>query len=184
MLKPSAIIFYALTIMLALSTCTEPKNESNKKPENAITCDDSKCYGTYIGPEFVDRSDVAHQFSNKMSSSVGDKLKELYDRRKYAQDDFSKIEMTTAGMGTGKVEYMLIIPLKQVASKCEAYTSFDHVGGWNHKPELEKRKEQLKPALLQGDELYISDKKTTKEGLQEYWIQWRNNEKQLDCKKQ
>ncbi len=118
-----------------------------------------------------------------MSAAVGDKLKELYDKEQYSKVDFSAITMSTEGMGSGEVTYYLKIPFLRVNSKCEAYTSFDHVGGWNHAPELQKRKKQLAPALMTGDELDISDLKRTKENLQEYWIQWRNKEKSKPCSK-
>ncbi|WP_296347749.1 hypothetical protein [Winogradskyella sp.] len=61
------------------------------------------------------------------------------------------------------------------------HISFDHVGGWNHKPELIKRKAQLQNALIKGHHLCISKLKTTKEGLQEYWIQWQNKITQSEC---
>lgn len=148
---------------------------------NKIICTDESCYGTYSGPEFVNGSDIAHQFSNKMSAAVGDNLKRLYDLKKYSKVDFAKIEMTTQGMGSGKVEYKLIVPMMSVEEKCLAYTSFDHVGGWNHIPELQNRIDQLKPVLIHGEKLNISDLKRTNEGLQEYWIQWKNKDKQKDC---
>jgi hypothetical protein len=148
---------------------------------SAIDCDDSKCQGKYEGPEFVNGSDIAHQFSNKMSHEVGNKLKELYNNKQYRKVDFNNIDMTTKGMGSGKVTYELTIPFMPVETKCEAYTSFDHCGGWNHTPELERRKKELQSAVLKGKQLYISLLKTTPEGLQEYWIQWQNKTIQADC---
>lgn len=155
--------------------------EPSVSNDDNITCTDQQCHGVYIGKEFINGSDIAHQYSNKMSTAVGDQLKILYDSKKYSRVDFDKIVMTTEGMGSGRVEYYLEIPFIQVQTKCEAYTSFDHVGGWNHKPELSKRKTQLASALLPGDQLNLSKLKTTPEGLQEYWIQWRNKDKQKDC---
>tara|TARA_B100001063_G_C16774420_1_gene564002 strand:+ start:1403 stop:2323 length:921 start_codon:yes stop_codon:yes gene_type:complete len=152
-----------------------------QKKNNTITCTDNNCQGTYQGKEFINGSDVAHQFSNTMSAKVGDQLKALYKAGKYSKVDFSKIEMTTKGMGSGTVTYYLKIPFVRVAKKCDAYTSFDHVGGWNHTPALSQRKEQLKGALMNGQKLDISDLKTTKEGLQEYWIQWKNKITQAEC---
>ena len=84
-------------------------------------------------------------------------------------------------MGTGNVKYKLKIPFIRVHSKCDSYTSFDHVGGWNHRPELKNRIKQLETALLKGDSLHISELKRTNEGLQEYWIQWRNKDIQSVC---
>jgi len=173
-------------LILSLCSCLESNKSSVEKNENIgndVKCAASDCNGKYIGPEFINRSDVAHQFSNTMSAAVGDKLKELYDQGNYSKVDFSKIEMSTKGMGSGEVEYFLKIPFSSVATKCEAYTSFDHVGGWRHTPALKQRKEQLKNALLPGDELNISELKTTKEGLEEHWIQWRNKDKQKECVK-
>jgi hypothetical protein len=34
---------------------------------------------------------------------------------------------------------------------------------------------------LKGEELDISKLKQTPEGLQEYWIQWKNKTKQKEC---
>lgn len=117
-----------------------------------------------------------------MSVAVGDKLKELFNKGDYAKVDFNNIEMTTQGMGSGNVVYYLKIPFKRVKEKCDAYTSFDHVGGWNHRPALSARKRQLQKALMPGHKLYISDLKTTPEGLQEHWIQWKNKVTQSMCK--
>lgn len=52
---------------------------------NKINCSESGCSGTYLGPEFVNGDDVAHQFSNAMSAQVGDKLKELYTKGIWAK---------------------------------------------------------------------------------------------------
>lgn len=152
-----------------------------KKEE--ISCNDTSCVGVYIGPEFINGDDIAHQFSNKICTEVGDQLKDLYLKGIYSKVDFSNISMTTEGMGTGEVSYQIEIPFIRVQSRCEAYTSFDHVGGWNHTPELEARKKQLRSALMIGDELDISSLKSTPEGLEEYWIQWRNKDVQADCEK-
>ena len=141
--------------------------------DSEIVCDDGGCIGTYTGAEFIEGSDVAHQFSNKMSNIVGDKLKELFDKKIYSKVDLHNIKMSTLGMGTGTVTYHLEIPFTRVDKRCDSYTSFDHVGGWNHKPALEARKRQLNSVLLEGEKLDISDLIKTKEGLQEYWIQWK-----------
>ena len=150
-------------------------------PNHQIHCDDNSCYGSYEGPEFVKGSDVAHQFSNHMSWAVGDRLKDLYRAGDYAMVDFDGIEMSTEGMGSGRVIYYLKIPFKRVEEACEAYTSFDHVGGWNHSPALAARKRQLQKALMPGQQLLISDLKSSPEGLQEHWIQWRNGKVQAHC---
>lgn len=178
------LLIYIYFISLFQTSCrTENKinNELETLEKNGIECTEKGCNGKYIGSEFIDGKDIAHQFSNKMSNSVGNKLKALYLEKKYKVVDFSAIEMKTQGMGSGKVIYTLFIPFKSVKSKCEAYTSFDHVGGWNHKPALERRKDELQNVTLKGHELNISKLKKTPEGLQEYWIQWKNKEIQSDC---
>lgn len=146
-----------------------------------VTCTDGGCEGSYTGPEFVDGSDIAHQFSNTMSHHVGKQLKAMYKSGKYAKVDLNAISMSTLGMGSGTVTYKLKVPFKEVPNKCDAYTSFDHVGGWNHTPALNARKSQLVKALLPGEKLDISMLKTTPEGLQEYWIQWKNKVVQAEC---
>ena len=153
----------------------------SSKESDIITTSDTGCYGTYRGAEFINGSDVAHQFSNKMCSVVGDHLKKLYNEGKYSKVDFLQIEMTTKGMGSGTVAYYLHIPFVRVKAKCDAYTSFDHVGGWNHTPALATRKRQLSAALMKGEKLDISPLIITKEGLQEYWFQWKNKVTQASC---
>lgn len=168
-------------VYLLLSCPQESTKIFNVPKDSKVSCTSSNCHGTYAGPEFIERSDVAHQFSNTMSAVVGDQLKELYRKGLYSQVDFKNIIMTTKGMGSGEVTYYLCIPFTQVQDKCEAYTSFDHVGGWNHSPALEQRKNKLNGLLLKNQELYISDLKKTPEGPEEYWIQWRHKEVQKGC---
>ncbi len=146
-----------------------------------LKCTEKGCTGRYKGPEFIDGSDIAHQFSNKMSAAVGDALKEQYKEGNYVKVDFDQIQMSTKGMGSGKVTYSLSIPFVSVPNKCDAYTSFDHVGGWNHTPALERRKEELSGVLMKGHQLDISALKTTPEGLEEHWIQWKNKVVQAEC---
>lgn len=173
-LKQSAIIISHLLSVFLFLGLTD-KND-------LIECSNNECFGQYKGAEFIDGSDIAHQFSNTMSARVGDQLKELFKKGQYSKVDFDNIIMTTKGMGSGKVIYYLNIPFKRVDTKCEAYTSFDHVGGWNHKPELNARKKQLKNALMDNQILDISNLKMTPEGLQEHWIQWKNKLTQSMCK--
>jgi len=180
-------IDYALFLIVCmfLSNCKESLELKDAIVLNArkykIVCSNDFCHGKYSGAEFIGKSDVAHQLSNEMSAVVGDKLKELYVQNNYVIVDFINIKMSTKGMGSGFVEYQLKIPFKKVSKKCDAYTSFDHVGGWNHSPELKSRINQLKGVLLKGEKLHISELKKTNEGLQEYWIQWKNKNFQSDC---
>ncbi len=173
------LVLFAITIVSTLF-CTS-KNKTTLQNDYQINCSENGCEGTYKGPEFVDGADIAHQFSNKMAGRVGDKLKELYDQEHYCKVAFSNISMSTAGMGSGKVVYSLEIPFVEVDEKCQAYTSFDHVGGWNHAPALIRRKAELRALLMKGHSLDISALKTTPEGLQEYWIQWKNKRTQAVC---
>jgi hypothetical protein len=154
---------------------------TEKNVGSPIVCNEKGCAGSYSGAEFINGSDVAHQFSNEMSGMVGDQLKVLYKKGLYSIVDISKIIMSTKGMGSGTVVYELNIPFKRVQQKCDAFTSFDHVGGWDHSPALSARKKQLQSALMKGESLDISNLKTTPEGLQEYWIQWKNKKVQADC---
>ncbi|WP_203257513.1 hypothetical protein [Hyunsoonleella ulvae] len=172
------------TFSEASMTHNKPEDYNNllSKDKAEIICSDTNCEGQYHGPEFIDGSDIAHQFSNKMSNAVGDKLKELYKKGDYSKVDFPNITMSTEGMSSGIVTYKLSIPFITVEEKCDAYTSFDHVGGWNHKPAMSRRKAELNKALMKGHALNISDLKVTPEGLQEYWIQWKNKIVQFDCK--
>ena len=72
-----------ITTLLALSGCKNPNPASNSpKIRNEIACNNNRCEGTYKGKEFINGSDIAHQFSNKMSAAVGDKLKQLYTEHK------------------------------------------------------------------------------------------------------
>lgn len=176
--------FVLLLISLCFFGCTQnesPTKQSQQKQNIPIVCDDNGCSGTYHGSEFIRGSDVAHQFSNDMSEKVGNQLKALYKNGNYSKVDFSNIVMTTEGMGSGKVIYSLSIPFERVEQACDAYTSFDHVGGWNHTPALVARKKQLQPALMKGEKLDVSNLKITPEGLQEYWIQWKNKHVQAGC---
>ncbi|SFT39346.1 hypothetical protein SAMN05216474_0307 [Lishizhenia tianjinensis] len=146
-----------------------------------VDCNQDSCYGYYQGPEFIKGDDIAHQFSNTMSAKVGDQLKKLYKEKNYVKVDFNSLKMSTVGMGSGKVTYKLTIPFIKVSDSCAARTSFDHSGGWNHAPALSARKKQLQKALLPGENLDISPLTKTPEGLQEYWIQWRNKTTQAAC---
>lgn len=151
------------------------------EPETQVSCTEKGCDGFYRGPEFLKGEDIAHQFSNRMSGEVGQQLKVLYTEKKYRKVDLKQIRMSTVGMGSGFVIYRLKIPFIEVTDSCEAYTSFDHCGGWNHKPAIDQRIEGLNTLLLPGEKLDISPLKRTKEGLQEYWIQWKNKDLQHFC---
>lgn len=172
---------YKILFLLSCLLISNCESDVKTFSQNGITCNDNSCYGTYTGPEFINGDDIAHQFSNHMAPAVGDQLKELYASGNYSKVDLNNIKMTTQGMGTGTVTYYLNIPFVAVKNACDAYTSFDHCGGWNHAPALERRKKELAHVTMTGHYLDISDLKTTPEGLQEYWIQWKNKVTQASC---
>jgi len=178
------LLITLLLLNLFFISCKKLKEDisTNTTKENNIICTKKACQGTYKGKEFINGDDIAHQFSNTMSAKVGDQLKALYKSGDYSKVDLANIKMITEDMGSGNVTYTLSIPFMAVNQKCEAYTAFDHVGGWNHAPALSQRKAQLKNVLMKDHQLNISDLKTTAEGLQEYWIQWQHKVVQAECK--
>ncbi len=162
------------------------ENVKDYKVTCYVNCSDSSCVGVYEGPEFIGIIDTAHRLSNLVSNKVGLKLKDLYKKKRYSRVDFNKIEVTTEGMGDDVigVKYSVKIPFVQVSKPCDATTSFDHSGGWNHTPDLEKRKTDLlnpEKGIVLCNRLEISPLIKTKENLQEYWIQWRNTSFQSSC---
>lgn len=195
------IIFFLSSLSILFSCVSKSEKLKEKDSEqivnniiqvdtNNITVTNSKCYGIYKGVEFnsdKEKSDVAHQFSNSMCKLVGDQLKKLYKEGNFSKVDFDHIIMTTEGMNDGDnyVEYYLEIPFTRVENKCQAATAFDHSGGWNHYPAISIRKKALlkkgRTTSMDGN-LDISRIKTTKEGLQEFWIQWKHKDLQSACK--
>jgi len=156
-------------------------------------CNDAGCSGTYKGPEFDNNGDVAHQYSNTMANAVGIKLKELYDAGTYVKVNMEAITMSATSVHNGEnsnpTVVTITIPFIKVTDKCEAYTSFDHVGGWGHTPALERRKTELKSLLIPGETFDISKEKSTNPNspnfpdgsLNEYWIQWKEKTRQSNC---
>ena len=182
---------WCIFILLFFVSCSthnvekKKKNAPNLKVEKVTSppvCTDEKCSGRYEGVEFnsSEKSDIAHQYSNIMSTAVGNQLKKLYKEGNYSKVDFDHIVMTTKGMNDGDnyVVYELEIPFVRVRKE-EAMTAFDHSGGWNHYPAITERKK----VLLESDrstvvdsKLDVSELKKTKEGLQEFWIQWKHKD--------
>ena len=195
MKKHVFVVSFLLFLGVILFSCINDKNQKNAHQKAIISisespvCADTKCTGKYTGVEFNDqqeKNDIAHQYSNIMSKAVGDQLKKLYLQGKYSKVDFDHIVMKTTGMGQGnnQVVYEIEIPFIEVENKCEAMTGFDHSGGWSHPPDLEGRKEDLlngKTNIVLNKALDISTLKTTPEGLQEYWIQWKHRDYQKEC---
>jgi hypothetical protein len=181
----------ALTLSaLLIFSCSNPKKEvknTKTKPEKnlVIVCNDSFCKVNYSGPEFTIHKgeiiDTAHRMSNLISGEVGKKLKSLFDNKKYAKVDLKKIRMTSIDMDNlGSVKLEIFIPFKRVQNLCEARTGFDHSGGWDHDPAIEKRKKQLL-GIAVCEQLEISSLIKTPENFQEYWIQWKHKEFQANC---
>ena len=156
-------------------------------------CNNAGCSGTYSGPEFQNGIDVAHKYSNIMANAVGMKLKQLYDSGTYVKVDLDNIKMSATSVNNGEnsnpTVVKITIPFVKVSDKCDAYTSFDHVGGWGHTPELGRRKSELSSALIPGETFDISQEKNTNlrspnfpdGSLNEYWIQWKEKTRQSDC---
>ena len=168
------VVFLVASILLACS---------NDEYESTISCNEEGCTGMYVGPEFDNskpngKKDIAHQFSNKISDRVGNELKKLYTQHKYSKVDLENISMSTQDMnGTGNVTYKIHIPFVQVSDSCDAFTAFDHRGGWNHAiKERGVRKE-----FVNKKDVQLIEKKT-KEGLQEFWIQFKHKDYQSGCK--
>jgi hypothetical protein len=186
------IMFYLLYFTL-LYSCTGYEKENmkpnrtkliNKKPYQ-LFCNESFCKVTYNGPEFVTLKgeiiDTAHRMSNLISGEVGRQLKSLFDKKKYTKVDLKKIRMTSFDMDNlGSVKLEIFIPFKGVKKPCEASTSFDHSGGWDHDPEIEERKKKLLRIAV-CEELEISPLIRTPENFQEYWIQWKHKDFQANC---
>ena len=176
---------------LLLFSCTDNKEDKIKKQNREIkkdliiVCTDSFCSVNYSGPEFTIHKgeiiDTAHRMSNLISGEVGKKLKSLFDKKKYAKVDLKNIRMTSIDMDNlGSVKLEIFIPFKRVKNPCEASTSFDHSGGWDHGPEIEKRKKELS-GIAVCEKLEISPLIRTPENFQEYWIQWKHKDFQANC---
>lgn len=179
---PQSLLHLVILSMLTLVSSAALSQSTQPQRPGIFKCSADLCKGSYQGPEFNHHGDIAHQFSNTVADRVGRYLKELYNAGHYSKVDFARVKMETLGMDNkGEVLYRLEIPLIRVQSPCEAFTSFDHVGGWGHAPELAKRKRELASALLIGDQLQVSTLMKTPEGLEEYWIQWRNRIVQAQC---
>ena len=182
----SALTLSALLIFSCSSPKKEVKNTKTKPEKNlVIVCNDSFCKVNYSGPEFTIHKgeiiDTAHRMSNLISGEVGKKLKILFNNKKYAKVDLKKIRMTSIDMDNlGSVKLEIFIPFKRVQNLCEARTGFDHSGGWDHDPEIEKRKKQLL-GIAVCEQLEISSLIKTPENFQEYWIQWKHKEFQENC---
>lgn len=155
-------------------------------PYTTVKIDSGRFSGTYDGPNFGPglKSDYGHQLCNVACYVIGDKLKELYKNGDYKKVNFDGIRMMTSGMAmdSSPVQFNLYIPFISVTSKCDAYTSFDHAGGWGHSnTKLQTRLNELNSELLPGDSFDVSDLIESYEGLKEYWIQWRNKTTQKEC---
>lgn len=162
--------------------CQPPSFNGVNDDRVEIQCSEDKCTGTYRGSkkEFVEN--MSYKISNSISIRVGQELKDFFKAGLYKKVDLNHISMTSHASGPDLIEYKIIIPFVIVKGKCDAYTSFDHVGNWKKLPALDQRKKALETVLLPGQSLDISELKKTKDGYQEYWIQWKNRELQAGCK--
>lgn len=178
-----------------------------KEGAEAPICSSSGCSGKYTGPQFVRKSDggcddIAHQYSNVITKAVAAKLKELYDSGTYSKVNLAGITMTTSsvvyGCNFNQTTYTVNIPFVQVQNKCDARTGFAHVGGWGWEtdqlntrlvqlyddskvdPNDPNNKIRTNPVVGTINDMEY-EKKTTPEGLVEYWIQWKHSSRQSDC---
>lgn len=184
------ILLFSLTFLVLFSCKEKSKDEKITKKLNRektinIICNDSFCKVNYNGPEFVINDtgiiDTAHRMSNLISGEVGKKLKQLFDEKKYSKVDLEKIRMSSIDMDNlGSVKLEIFIPFKRVKKKCHAATAFDHSGGWDHAPEIEKRIKNLSEIAV-CKKLEVSQLIKTPENFQEYWIQWKQETRQADC---
>ena len=164
-------------------------------------CDSSGCKGKYSGIEFKNGIDIAHQYSNIITKAVAAKLKELYSQGDYSKVDLQNIKMTTKGCtmsnpGSPNCVYTVDIPFVKVTNKCDARTGFGHVGGWGHegagvdvrKKEIYNDEVEVQPKVMKRTNPVVGtindmehSRKSTPEGLVEYWIQWKHSNYQSDC---
>ena len=209
-LKTASIIsaFSSCFFLFLNSSCT-PNKEDSSVPKEAddktipsttlensvftsdikIDISDSLLFFSYKGPEFImyngEMNDTAHRLSNLAAKITGLELKKLHKEGKFRKVDLNHIVMTTLGMDNkDTVHYTIKIPLIRVKKKCDAYTSFDHSGGWDHAPDLKRRLKDLKNperTTIFCKSLQVSKLFKTKENLQEYWIQWKNKALQENC---
>jgi hypothetical protein len=137
--------------------------------------------GSYNGPEFVSEAeakrlgikgtDVAHQFSNRMSEAVAETLREHAAAGRPIRADLQKIRLETKDMNrVGDVMYTITVPFVEVP-RAQAATHFDHRGGWGHEGEdVDAWRKRLRERY--GVEPECSPTMRTPEGLVETWCQW------------
>lgn len=138
-------------------------------------------YGKYVGVEFNENGDVAHQFSNKVTRIIGKFLKESYSRGEYLKIDFKNTKITTKGLNLkGNVEFVIYMPFIKV-KKHNSFTGLIHCGTWVNqksvildgriKVQLHKLKRLSVGSTDQG---YFK----TPEGYKEYWVQFKHKKYQ------
>lgn len=197
-----SMLLFCMTILIACQT-DRPKNQDEKnkreiqfkreKPDS-IRIDKTGLYGIYKGVEFADtgdasRSDVAHQFSNRVADTLGKYLKAQFKAGNYLSIDFQKTKITTAGMDLkDSVVYCITMVFKS-EKKCDASTGIEHCGSWSQdeitsRYYLKKRLVELKKSLrkISVGKPNVQFYKTT-EKFQEYWIQFKHKDYQGDCGK-
>lgn len=171
------LIYYPILYILVGCNTDVDLSVDNGIQTNNILCTTEACIGAYSGPEFVNKLDIAHQFSNQMANEVGRTLKTNYKKGTFLKVDLGKIKMTTKHMDNrGNVIYSINIPFVKVSDSCQACTAFDHRGGWGHKvPEKTIISTFKHKKKLEYKEC------STPEGLQEFWIQWQHKHWQKNC---
>ena len=171
--------------MLFVACFEAPSSCARRAPASAhdydhIDVTEAGVQGRYEGPEFVlaaeaERlglrgTDLAHQFSNRVTDVVSSELRRRTSAGAPARVDLDGIRMTTDGMnGFGDVVYTLTVPI--VAADAEtATTAFEHRGGWGHEPE---DPEGWQARVFKHPGAACSPVLRTSEGLTELWCQWR-----------
>lgn len=195
------LLFIAVSAALFTLNCStrnqHKKPSKTKTPErvetttptyDSIRISDQGLTGYFKGPEYNERGDIAHQFSNKVAARVGTYLKERYLKKIYLKVDLSAVNIQTEGLDQkDSVYYAIDMPFKRVA-KCEAFTGIEHCGSWNYQPSmyLNKRFKELCEGLEKNWSVGNSTHQfyKTEEGFQEYWIQFKHKDYQADCVKQ
>ena len=181
----SKILTLSILVLTLLMSFNVRRNNDDKVTD-VNTISDKGFYGKYVGVEFDENGDVAHQFSNKVTRVVGKFLKESYSHGKYYKIDFTRTKITTKGLDLkGRVEFIIYMPFIKV-EECESFTGLVHCGTWvNQKSSILtiRLEDQLKKLTKISVGLPNQGYFKTPEGYKEYWIQFKHKNYQTKCKK-
>ena len=180
------------TLFISITSCFSrnvTKNSfikylSNNETINTTSISSKGFYGKYMGVEFNQNGDVAHQFSNKVTKIIGKYLKESYSRGEYLKIDLKNTKIKTTDLDLkGNVKFIIYMPFIKV-NKCDAFTGLIHCGTWvNQKSvildnRIETQLRKLKSISIgKPDQGYFK----TPEGYKEYWVQFKHKKYQTNC---